>query len=284
VRGVPRRRRRDARFLCGALLFSVMVSVCAAAPILTRADPLATNARALALAPGREGYLLGTDSLGRDLVARVLYGGRVSLTVGALAAAVSLLLGVGVGMLAGSGPAWLDSILMRLVDAMLALPLILLVIALQAIAPPGVATVVLVIGVASWMPVARVVRAEFLTLGMRPFVEAAAALGAHPVRIALRHILPNALPPVLAVAGIQVGGAILTETGLSFLGLGVPASTPTWGNILTQAQEYLLLGEWWTLAWPALAIACTVTSVNLLADSIRLRGTAKAGLRSTATG
>jgi peptide/nickel transport system permease protein len=284
VRGVPRRRRRDARFLCGALLFSVMVAVCAAAPILTRADPLATNARALALAPGREGYLLGTDSLGRDLVARVLYGGRVSLTVGALAAAVSLLLGVGVGMLAGSGPAWLDSILMRLVDAMLALPLILLVIALQAIAPPGVATVVLVIGVASWMPVARVVRAEFLTLGMRPFVEAAAALGAHPVRIALRHILPNALPPVLAVAGIQVGGAILTETGLSFLGLGVPASTPTWGNILTQAQEYLLLGEWWTLAWPALAIACTVTSVNLLADSIRLRGTAKAGLRSTATG
>jgi len=266
-----RTARRHGRILAGMLLFGVLAALCLCAPLLTDADPTATNAEALGLPPGA-GHPLGTDALGRDLLARVLYGGRVSLAVGLLAATLALLLGVGVGALAGAGSSWLDGALMRLVDAMLALPLLLLVIAIQAIATPGLLTVVLVIGAVSWMPVSRVVRAEFLSLRGQPFVEAAVALGASRRRVAMRHILPNALPPVLAVAGFQVAAAILTETSLSFLGLGVPASTPTWGNILTQAQQYLLLGQWWTLAWPAAAIALTVISVNLVTDGIRRQG------------
>jgi peptide/nickel transport system permease protein len=271
VVAIGRTARRHGRVLAGLLLFGALAALCLCAPLLTDADPVATNTGALGLPPG-PGHPLGTDALGRDLLARVLYGGRVSLTVGLLAATLALLLGVGVGVLAGTGRSWLDGVLMHLIDATLALPLLLVVIAIQAIATPGLMTVVLVIGAVSWMPVSRVVRAEFLSLRERPFVEAAVALGASRRRVALRHILPSALPPVLAVAGYQVAAAILTETSLSFLGLGVPGSTPTWGNILTQAQQYLLLGQWWTLAWPAAAIALTVISVNLVTDGIRLRG------------
>lgn len=263
--------RRNTRLWSGFLLLGMMIAVASAAPLLARADPLATDATALGVAPGSAGHLFGTDALGRDLLARVLYGGRVSLLVGGLAATLSLLLGVGVGALAGFGPGWLDSVLMRVVDALLALPLLVLIIAVQAVARPSVLTVVLVIGASGWLAVARVVRAEFLSLRHRPFTEAAQALGAPPWRVALRHILPNALPPILAIAGFQVGGAILTETSLSFLGLGVPAQTPTWGNILTQSKDYLLLGQWWALAWPAGAIALTAIGVNLIADSLRLQ-------------
>lgn len=255
----------------GAIVMVLLLTVCVAAPLLAHDDPLTTNANALYLKPGAPGHPLGTDSIGRDLLSRTLYGGRISLTVGLLAAGMSLVLGVLAGTVAGMSPPWLDTALMRTIDALLTLPLLVVIIAVQAIARPSLTSVVLVIGLTSWMPMARVVRAEFLSLRERDFVRAAVSLGTSRRTIALRHILPNALPPVLVVAAFQVSHAVMTESTLSFLGLGVPPHMPTWGNMLTAAEQHLITGEWWTLLWPGMGIVLSVLSVNLAADGIRKR-------------
>ncbi len=261
-----------AQLVVGAVVLFLLVAAVALAPALTSQDPLTTDVAALALRPGAAGHLLGTDTLGRDVLSRMLYGGRVSIAVGVLAATVSLLLGVLVGALAGASPSRLDAIVMRIVDALLALPLLVVVVAVQAITQPSLATVVIAIGLTSWMPVARVVRAEFLTLRERSYVRAAITLGTSPTAVVRRHLIPNALPPVLVVAAFQVAHAVATESTLSFLGLGVPPSQPSWGNMLNAAQEHVLTGEWWTLVWPGAAIMLTILSVNLIADGLRLRG------------
>jgi len=255
----------------GLILLSVLVLTTVLAPALTSHDPLTTDATALHLSPGATGHPLGTDTIGRDLLSRTLYGGRVSLSVGVLAAGLSLLLGVIVGALAGMSPPWLDAVLMRTIDALLALPLLVVLIAIEAITRPSVASVVVVIGATSWMPMARIVRAEFQTLRERDYVRAAISLGTRRRTIALRHILPNALPPVLAVAAFQVSHAVITESTLSFLGLGMPPSRPTWGNMLNAAEQHVLSGQWWILVWPALGIVLTVLSINLVADGVRRR-------------
>lgn len=263
--------------VAGVVLLTALAIASALAPLLTHYDPLTTNATALELRPGVPGHLLGTDTLGRDLLARMLNGGRVSLTVGVVAASLSVAVGVLVGALAGLSPPRLDAVLMRGVDALLALPLLIVIIAIQAITQPSLASVVLVIGASSWMSVTRVVRAQFLTLRERDYVRAAVSLGTTPLRIGVWHILPNALPPVLAVAAFQVSHAVMTESTLSFLGLGVPPHQPTWGNMLTAAQEHVLTGQWWTLAWPAAAILLTVLSINLIAEGVRTGGDARGG-------
>jgi len=266
------RRPGTAALVTGLTLLALLAAASALAPLLTTNDPLATNPSAIELPPGSPGHPLGTDVLGRDLFARVLYGGRVSLSVGVLAAGLSLSIGTGVGALAGMSAPWLDAVLMRAVDALLALPLLVVAIAVQAITDPSLTNVVLVIGATGWMPVARVVRVQFLTLRQRDFVRAAAALGTPGRRIAWRHILPNALPPVLAITAFQVSHAVMVESTLSFLGLGVPPHHPTWGNMLTAAQQHVLTGQWWTLVWPGGAIVLTLLAVNLVAEGLRARG------------
>jgi peptide/nickel transport system permease protein len=222
---------------------------------------------------------LGTDDLGQDLLARLLYGGRISLAVGLAAMAVAVTVGVLIGALAGMSSGRVDALLMWITDLFLSLPqlpLLLLVIylfrdKLKAIVGPEVGTFVLVIAIIGglrWMPVARLVRAQFLSLREKEFVEAARALGASKVRQVVRHILPNALGPVIVAGTIDVAAAILTESTLSFLGLGFPPDTPTWGRVLFDAKDYLDIAPHWAL-FPGAAIFLAVLAINFIGDGLR---------------
>jgi len=259
------RPRQSRRQLTGAILLGVLILLAVFAPLLTDASPAETS-RATRLPPGSPGHLLGTDLLGRDTLARVLYGGRTSLAVGTAAGALALVVGVVVGALAGMGGRKTDAMILWLIDSLLALPAMVLLIAVQSTVPRGVLTVVLVIGLLSWMSIARIVRAQCLTLRTEEFVLGAHALGGSPFRVATRHVLPNALGAVRTLAAPLVAGAILTETSLSFLQLGVPGSTPTWGNILSDTGRSLSIGTWWVFLAPIAAIGCTVVAVHLLVE------------------
>jgi len=213
-------------------------------------------------------HWLGTDSLGRDVWARLLYGARVSLLVGVAAVVVSGVLGISLGLAAGflGGP--VDTVIMRLADIQLAFPLILLAVTLMAVVGPGLLNVVIVLGVARWVDYARVVRAEVLSLKRREFVEAARAQGARGWRIIWRHLLPNMVGPITVIASFAVASNIIYEASLSYLGLGVGTSVPTWGGMLSEGQTYLTKA-WWLTAFPGMAILLTVLSVNLVGDWLR---------------
>jgi peptide/nickel transport system permease protein len=224
-------------------------------------------------------HLMGTDDLGRDILARVLYGGRISLAVGLAAMLMALTVGVTIGAVAGMARGWVDTALMWLTDLFLSLPqlpLLLLVIylfrdSLKAVFGPEVGVfilIVLVIGGFRWMPVARLVRAQFFSLREKEFVEAARALGASTSRQVFRHILPNALGPVIVAGTIDVAAAIIAESTLSFLGLGFPPDIPTWGRILFDAKDYLDIAPHWAL-FPGLAIFLTVLAINFVGDGLR---------------
>ncbi len=229
--------------------------------------PLLINLKEV-LSPPSAAHLLGTDTLGRDVLSRVIYGARISLLVGFVAVGLATLIGVLVGALAGYYGGVVDAVLMRLVDLMLCFPTLFLILAVIAVLGPSIWNIMVVIGVTGWMGVARLVRAEFLSLREREFVVAARALGASDARLIWRHLLPNALTPVMVSATLGVAGAILTESALSFLGLGVQAPTPSWGNILTMGKDNLEIA-WWLSVFPGLAILVTVMSYNLLGEGIR---------------
>ncbi len=249
------------------------------APDMQLADGL--DADGMPLAPSRQ-FLLGTDNLGRDVLSRVLHGTRVSLTVGTVAMLTAFLIGVLVGLYAGYYGGWVDAILMRLTDVMLALPALLLAIALAGLmdgklllARPvqirlerGLFSVCLVIGVVSWSGIARVVRAQVLTLKERAFVEAARAIGCSHRRILWRHILPNVLPAILVLAAMTVAGTILFEAGLGYLGVGVPAPAPSWGNMIADGQPYLLVAPWLVFP-PGVAIVVLALGFNLLGQGLQ---------------
>ena len=220
------------------------------------------------LMPPSPAHLLGTDTLGRDVLSRIIFGARVSLLVGFVAVGIATLIGLLVGALAGYYGGVLDQILMRLVDLMLCFPTIFLILAVIAVLGPNIWNIMAVIGLTSWMGVARLVRAEFLSLREREFVVAARALGASDVRLIWRHLLPNALTPVMVSATLGVAGAILVESSLSFLGLGVQPPTPSWGNMLTMGKDNIEIA-WWLSVFPGLAILVTVMSYNLLGEGIR---------------
>ena len=213
-------------------------------------------------------FWLGTDTLGRDVLARLLHGGRISLTIGVASLAVALLLGISIGMTAGWAGGLLDGILMRVVDGLLAVPMLFLLLLLAAVFRPSPAMLVGVLAFSSWMGVARLVRGQVLSLKEREFVLGARAIGAGPLRIARDHLLPNALTPLAQDAVLRLGDLILAEASLSFLGLGVQPPVPSWGNMVAEGQS-LLLEAWWLTFIPGLAITVTVVAAALLADGMQ---------------
>ncbi|NPB09102.1 MAG: ABC transporter permease [Thermodesulfobacteria bacterium] len=253
--------------LAGALVVGGLVFVALAAPLIAPYDPLAIDV-AHVLEPPSLAHPCGTDLLGRDVLSRLIYGARVSLEVGVLAVGISLAIGVVLGAVAGYFGGWVDGLISRLIDIMLCFPTIFLILAVIAYLEPSIVNIMIVIGLTSWMGVARLVRAEFLSLKEREFVLAERALGAGPARIIFYHILPNALPPILVSATLGVGMAILVESALSFLGLGVQPPTPSWGNMLTEGKETLEIA-WWLSVFPGLAILITVLGFNLLGEAIQ---------------
>lgn len=218
----------------------------------------------------RRRFLLGSDRFGRDLLSRIVYGSRVTLAVALPALALALTLGIAVGGAAALGGRLLDGLLMRVVDALLAFPALPLALALAALLRSTPATLILVLAAISWMSLARLVRAEVLSLKERDFVAAARAAGQRPVGIFLRHLLPNAWGPVLADSALRVGDLILIEAALSFLGLGVQPPTPSWGSMVAEGRD-ALQSAWWVAAFPGLAIALAVIACNLVADGLRDR-------------
>ncbi len=274
-RGVLRRFVRHRGALVGIVILAVLTLGALLAP-LSPYDPLASSMRER-LQPPTAQHLFGTDALGRDLLTRVLFGGRVSLAVGALVVIITLLIGVPVGAAAGYAGRWIDGLLMRITDAALTLPTLFVLILLGAILRENrsplfernnMLLVALVIGGLSWMTVARLTRATFLATRSLDFVTAARSVGAANVRIMVRHILPQAVGPIAVEATLEVAYAILEESGLSFLGFGIQPPTPSWGNLLGAGQEHLVRYPWLAI-FPGLMILLTVVSINFLGDGLR---------------
>jgi len=261
------RLKRNRMAMTGLGLVLGLFVVSAFAPWLAPYDPNQIDLKQVLMPPSPAHYL-GTDTLGRDVLSRIIFGSRVSLKVGFVAVGLATLIGLLVGALAGYYGGWVDQGLMRLVDLMLCFPAFFLILAVIAVLEPSIWNIMAVIGLTGWMGVARLVRAEFLSLREREFVTAARALGAGDTRLILRHMLPNALAPVMVSATLGVAGAILTESALSFLGLGVQPPTPSWGNILTAGKDNIEIA-WWLSVFPGLAILITVMSYNLLGEGIR---------------
>ena len=261
------RFRRNRLALSGLVLVGALFVVSLLAPWLAPYDPNLIDINAI-LMPPSSAHLMGTDALGRDVLSRIIFGARISLKVGFVAVGLATLIGVVLGAVAGYYGGWVDNLLMRLVDLMLCFPTFFLILAVIALLEPSIWNIMVIIGLTSWMGVARLVRAEFLSLKEREFILAARSLGASDGRIIFRHLLPNALAPVMVSATLGVAGAILTESALSFLGLGVQPPTPSWGNILTAGKDNIEIA-WWLSVFPGLAILITVLSYNLLGEGIR---------------
>jgi peptide/nickel transport system permease protein len=268
-----RRFQRRPLLVLGAALALLMVLLAVFAPVLAPHSPLQPLPDGLTqfaepVGPG-PGHLLGTDSQGRDVASRLLFGARISLTIGLGAVTLSVLLGLAVGVTAGYFGGWVDTVLMRLTDVVMAFPAVLLALALAAVLPQrSVLTLLLVIGFINWTAAARIFRSETLTLRERVYVEAARVLGAGHGRVLARHVLPQLAPTVLVVASVGAASTILLDAGLAFLGIGVPAPAPTWGAMLQEAQQYYAIAPWLAV-WPGLAVLVTVGAFNLIAFELR---------------
>ena len=267
LRIIGKRFSRNRLSVIGAVTVLLLITISLLAPFIAPYDPTAIDVRHT-LSPPSKTHLLGTDELGRDLLSRIIWGSRVSLKVGFVAVGIAIVIGIVIGAIAGFYGGKVDAILMRFVDIMLAFPTFFLILAVIAILEPNIFTIMAVIGITSWMDVARLVRAEFLSLKERDFVGAARAVGVSDTRLIFRHILPNALSPVFVAATFGVAGAILIESGLSFLGLGVQPPDPSWGNILTSGKDNIEIA-WWLSLYPGLAILITVLSYNLVGEGLR---------------
>jgi peptide/nickel transport system permease protein len=251
----------------GFIIISIIFILAMLAPWIAPFDPNEINVQAILLEPSLA-HWMGTDGLGRDVLSRMLFGGRVSLLVGLVAVGISTIIGIILGALAGFYRGWVDVMIMRLVDVMLSIPSFFLILAVIAFLTPSIINIMIVIGLTSWMGVTRLVRAEFLSLCDREYVLASRTLGARDFRLIFRHLLPNSLTPIIVSAVLGVAGAVLMESGLSFLGLGVQAPQASWGNILTDGKEYIQFA-WWLSLFPGLAILITVLGYNLLGEGLR---------------
>jgi len=253
--------------IAGGVVVLCLVVLAVLAPVLAPWDPNRPDLRNMLGEPSRA-HPLGTDQLGRDVLSRMLYGARVSLSVGFVSVGIATAIGIVLGALAGYRGGVVDATIMRLVDLMLVFPRFFLLLAVLAFLRPSIWTIMAVIGLTGWMGVTRLVRAEFLALREREFVLWSQSVGATGFRIVWRHILPNAMAPVLVAMTLGIPAAILTESGLSFLGLGVQPPFATWGNILNEGKDAIEIA-WWLSFYPGLAILITVLSYNLLGEGIR---------------
>lgn len=259
--------KRHGMFLAGLAIVLTMSVLTLLAPWIAPFDPAALNLDQILMPPSAE-HLLGTDELGRDVFSRLLYGARVSLWVGFVAVGISTAIGIVLGLASGYFGGWTDELIMRGVDVMLCFPSFFLILAVIAFLEPSLTNIMVVIGLTSWMGVARLVRAETLSLRERDFIAASKLAGASTSRLLFVHILPNALAPVLVSATLGVAGAILVESSLSFLGLGVQPPDASWGNMLMDGKNTLEIAPWLSL-YPGLAILITVLGYNLLGESLR---------------
>jgi peptide/nickel transport system permease protein len=264
IKGLLRTNKMAA---AGGLLVILLVLVAVLAPAIARVEPTEQDLSNVLQGPSRS-HWLGTDELGRDVFARMVFGSRISLSVGMVAVIIELLIGILLGALAGYFGGWIDMMISRFIDIMMCIPDYFLILALIVYLGPSIYNIMIVIGLTSWTGLARLVRAEFLSLKNREYVVAAKAAGASHGRIIFRHILPNALSPVFVSAIFGVAGAILLESGLSFLGLGVQPPMASWGSILTSGKDYID-SAWWLTAFPGLAIFVTVMSYNMLGQGLR---------------
>ncbi|MDB4949713.1 MAG: ABC-type dipeptide/oligopeptide/nickel transport system, permease component [Gemmatimonadetes bacterium] len=261
--------RRNRLAMAGLVVMIVLYALTLLTPLLAPYGPadMGTVASSGGLGPSLH-HWFGTDKFGRDILSRVLYGSRISLSIGFIAVAISMSLGTLVGALAGYYGGWVDSALMRFTDMMLSFPRLVLLIVVIALFESSIWLVVLVLGLTGWMGTARIVRGEVLSLREREFIQAARALGMEDGRIIFRHIIPNTLAPVIVSATLGIGQTILTEASLSFLGLGVRPPTPSWGNMIADGRD-ALTQAWWISTFPGLAIVFTVIAFNLLGDGLR---------------
>ncbi len=251
----------------GFMIIVVVFLLAMLAPFIAPYDPDEINVKAILIEPSWQ-HWMGTDGLGRDVLSRMLFGGRISLLVGLVAVGISTIIGIILGAIAGYYRGWVDTIIMRLVDVMLSIPSFFLILAVIAFLTPSIINVMIVIGLTSWMGVTRLVRAEFLSLSGREFVQASRVLGAKDARLIFTHLLPNSLTPIIVSSVLGVAGAVLLESGLSFLGLGVQAPQASWGNILTDGKDYIQFA-WWLSLFPGLAILMTVLGYNLFGEGLR---------------
>lgn len=261
------RFRKNRLALAGSFLVFLLFIVSLLAPWLSPYDPSAIDLKNI-LAPPSATHLFGTDQLGRDVCSRMIWGAGISLKVGFVATGIAILIGTLLGAVAGYYGGWVDAVIMRFVDIMLCFPSFFLILAVIALLEPSIWNIMIIIGATGWMGITRLVRADFISLRQRDFILAARAIGAGDFRIIFVHMLPNAMASVLVAATLGVAGAILTESALSFLGIGVQPPTPSWGNILTAGKDNIDIA-WWLSFYPGLAILLTVLGYNLLGEGIR---------------
>ncbi|MDH4456743.1 MAG: ABC transporter permease [Candidatus Methylopumilus sp.] len=253
--------------LAGLIIIGIISIMAIFAPWIAPFDPDVINVKNILLSPSAT-HLMGTDGLGRDVYSRMLFGARISLLVGIVAVGIATIIGIVLGAVAGFYRGWVDTVIMRLVDVMLSIPTFFLILAVIAFLTPSIWNIMIVIGLTSWMGVTRLVRAEFLSLRNREFVLASQTLGAKDSRLIFKQLLPNSLTPIIVSSVLGIASAVLVESGLSFLGLGVQAPQASWGNILTDGKEYIEFA-WWLSMFPGLAILITVMGYNLLGEGLR---------------
>jgi peptide/nickel transport system permease protein len=262
-----KRLKKNRLAVAGGIIVISLFVIAIFAPVISPFNPGSIDRKHILDPPGLS-HPFGTDDLGRDVLSRMIFGSRISLAVGFVAVGISTLIGMVLGALSGYYGGWTDRIIMRFIDIMLSIPTFFLILAVIAFIGPSIWNIMIIIGLTSWMSVARLVRAEFLSLKEREFVLAARAMGAGDFRIIFRHIMINSMAPVLISAILGVAGAVLVESALSFLGLGVQPPTPSWGNILTLGKDNIEIA-WWLSVFPGLAILVTVLGYNLLGEGIQ---------------
>ena len=263
------RFRRNPMGMAGAVIVLSLYLIALFAPLIAPGDPINHgDLPSMRHLPPGSSHLLGTDKFGRDILTRLLYGSRISLLIGFIAVTISVLIGTIVGAVAGYAGGIVDSVIMRIVDAMMAIPRLFLLLTCIALFSRSLWLIIFLLGATSWMATVRLVRAQLLTIKEQDFVVAAEALGAGKRRIILKHLIPNTLTVIIISATLRIGGIILAEAALSFLGLGVPPPTPSWGQMVFEGRE-VLLGAWWVSTFPGLAIIITVIGYNLLGDGLR---------------
>jgi peptide/nickel transport system permease protein len=262
-----RQFRKNPLAIAGGVVVTVLALAALLAPVLAPYDPAAYDVKQILLPPS-PAHWFGTDQLGRDVLSRMLFGARISMSVGFVSVGIAVLIGTLIGTMAAYYGGRTDELLMRFVDLMLNFPRFFLLLTLIAFLRPSIFVIMAVIGLTGWMGLARLVRGEILSLKEREYVQSAHALGARDRRIMFRHILPNSLVPILVSATLGVAGAILAESGLSFLGLGVQPPTPSWGNLLIDGKANIEIA-WWLSVFPGMAILITVLAYNLLGEGLR---------------